>query len=138
VCVACEFPLYTNSVDSETCTAVYLNVYYVWLIVIPVVVGSLYFIVLSNFASDIFFQAFIATIFPIIDVISDLIYFLSTAFYNKTLFALAIIFYLLPNIIFICLCIYHYIDQKYEVNNSNTWWLYSKIFPATSIWWLYK
>jgi hypothetical protein len=99
-CIICSFPYATNVENSRTCSAVNLNVSNFWLIIILSTLGFMFICMLISAKNDLP-KAFQVTLFPVIDVNSDLIYILTTPFYNVTLFYFAVIFYLLSNSVFI-------------------------------------
>jgi hypothetical protein len=118
-CIACSFPYATNVENSRTCSAVNLNISNFWLIIILGTLGFMFICTLISAKND-FRKAFQVTLFPVIDVNSDLIYILTTPFYNVTLFYFAVIFYLLSNFIFFYQI---YEEFKHPFKYEDIWWL---------------
>ena len=96
-CEAC--PAFTANVKegSNDCPCIYLHTssiaYYTFIaIVFIIVVSSLIF------AGENVYIMFMLTLFPILDIITDLIYILSMKFWNFELFISAICFFILPSL----------------------------------------
>ncbi len=114
LCTICPIDTYNNAIGSDHCEAcpaftantkegshdchcIYLHTssaaYYTFIaVVFIIVVSSLVF------AGENVYIMFMLTLFPILDIITDLIYILSMKFWNLELFISAVCFFILPSL----------------------------------------
>ena len=97
-CKRCPWPTTTAFVASSNCEAIAIALTFEQLVVFGVLALTVYGVccVLTRKPEFVVF-----TVFPMLDIVSDLLYLLQNTFYSKVLFGMCILFIVLPNTFFL-------------------------------------
>lgn len=99
-CLSCQWPYYNSFPGSPTCDGINISISGVWYILFFIVCFALY----AACVALVGFQVpamVVFSLFPALDVISDLVYLITNNFYRPAFFYLCITFIVLPNVIFL-------------------------------------
>lgn len=97
-CIECTYPYTTIFEGLTECPNVGVDLSTVYLIVVGVVCFAVY---LAGMAVARKPEVLVFTIFPALDIISDVLYFLQTSFYNRALLGMCLFFIIVPNAMFV-------------------------------------
>jgi hypothetical protein len=98
-CKRCTYPWYTVKEGESECNAIALRLTTFQVYAVGGVLTAMFFYTITH-AGDMARLAFAIMILPAIDVFSDLIYILTSDFYNIWTFSLCVLFFCLPNFLF--------------------------------------
>lgn len=100
VCARCPWPFSTLDDGSTSCEAVHLDFDNMQLAFTFGALGSVFFFCLVQARSSTF-AALSMMVMPTMDVMTDLAFILTSKFFNRTVFAFCIVFYVLSNVAFL-------------------------------------